>query len=153
MQAHAEKHIDFSKFDPYDTWAWRRLRLIIQHLETVHLQQTRDVDFRYYIAMAGSPHIAEESWQECIRQAAVTRKALINAYRPWLPPEPTENQTTATQSIAERHRALFGLPGEPRYEAMVAELKAAAKRTPAERAALKLQREAAAKRAMLQKGT
>jgi hypothetical protein len=34
---------------------------------------------------------------------------------------------------------------------MVAALKAAAKRTPAERAALKLQREAAEKRAMLQK--
>lgn len=152
MQAHAEKHIDFSKFDPYDTWAWRRLRLIIQHLEAVHLQQTRDVDFRYYIAMAGSPHIAEASWQECIRQAAVTRKSLIQAYKPWLPPEPTENQAAATQTIAERHRALFGSPGEPRYEAMVASLKAAAKRTPAERAALKLKREAAEKRAMLQKG-
>lgn len=152
MQAHAEKHIDFSKFDPYDTWAWRRLRLIIQHLEAAHLQQTQDVDFRYYIAMAGSPHIAEASWQQCISQAAVKRKALLQAYRPWLPPEPVENQAAATQTIAERHRALFGAPGEPRYEAMVAELKAAAKRTPAERAALKLQRAAAAKRAMLQKG-
>ena len=102
--------------------------------------------------MAGSPHIAEESWQECIRQAAVTRKALINAYRPWLPPEPTENQTTATQTIADRQRELFGSPGEPRYEAMVAELNAAVKRTPAEREAAELQREAAEKRAMLQTG-
>jgi hypothetical protein len=36
---------------------------------------------------------------------------------------------------------------------MVAELNAAVKRTPAEREAVELQREAAEKRAMLQKGT
>lgn len=141
--------MDFSQFDPYDSWAWRRLKLVIQHLETKHLQQTRDIDFRYYTAMAGSTKLSDASATLCIEQAANTRKLLTQAHKPWLPPE--IDAATAKESIADKHRRLFGSPGEPRYEAMVAELKAAAKRTPAARAAIEVQQAAAAKRAKLLK--
>jgi len=150
--AHVERLIDFATFDPWDNWNVKQLRFVIDYLERRHLQQIRDIDFRYYTTLAASPFVSEESGRHCVSQSAEARNLLVQAHKPWMRADQgKQTATTAVQSIAELHKTLFGSPGEPRYEAMIEELKAAVKRTPAEIARLTLQREAAAKRAELQK--
>ena len=140
--------MDFSKFDPFDGWAWTKLKLVLQQLEDEQLQLISDVDFRYYTTMAASKWVSEDSGKLCVEQSAVARNKLIGSYRPWVLPDTTNDVQAARDDIAATHKRLFGSPGEPRYEAMVAALLATTKpKTAAEKATLEVQRKAAAIRA------
>lgn len=139
--------MDFTKFDPYDGWAWKKLNLVIQQLEDEQLQRITDVDFKYYLAMAGSKWVTQESGADCVDKAAEHRRKLINAYMPWVTQDTAAENTVET--LVDKYHRLIGKAGEPYYDAMVAEMIANRKRTPAEREAYRISQEAAARRAAM----
>jgi hypothetical protein len=147
VRAHTGGHVDFTKFDPYDGWAWKKLNLVMQQLEDEQLQQVTDVDFRYYLAMAASKWVTAESGADCVDKAAEHRRKLISAYTPWIAQDNAAENTVET--LVDKYHRLIGKAGEPYYDAMVAEMIANRKRTPAEREAYRISQEAAARRAAM----
>lgn len=145
--AHTRGYVDFTKFDPFDGWAWKKLNLVMQQLEDEQLQHTTTADFQYYTAMAASPWVTQESGAKCVENATEARHKLIHAYTPWAEPAATAANTVET--LVDTYHRVIGKAGEPYYDAMVAEMKANAKRTPAEREAYRISQEAAAKRAAM----
>jgi hypothetical protein len=146
-QAHTAGYIDCAKFDPFDTWHLKSLQLVLQRLEDERQQKIQDTNFRYYTAMAGSPWLA--SADDCFEKANAARLAFIES----LSPHSTKPDTAkAVDGIAETYKAIIGSPGEPYYEAMIAELLNPAKKakiSDAERETRRIQREAAARRAAM----
>lgn len=139
-------HINFAEFDPFDGWAWKKLRLVMQELEDVHFREVEAVNFHYYTRMSASVWVSKESGAACVQEAADARRRLRAAWLPWVP---VENDGADNASLADRHKQMFGSPGEPRYEAMIAELLNDDRKSlsPEEREAQRIRREAAAIRA------
>lgn len=116
--------IDFSEFDPWDRWWWRKTRWVLRELER---EQTREVlmtQHNHWITLASHSNLTEESFDNVQTNAKAALNRLLKATYPWLADQIGEEglQTQRDQAISD-YRERFGVPGEARYDEMVKKLK------------------------------
>lgn len=117
--------IDFAQFDPSDNWWWRRLHLILDELGRQNQQEALTARQRHWLAHVSNPRLDDDSWENTRQHAREALNGLMQGYFPWRAKEIGEEGTkTARDHAVEQFHEMYGKPGEPKYEHMVAELSA-----------------------------
>lgn len=118
--------IDFSQFDPWDLWWWKKLRWTINELE---MDQTREVvtaQHNHWVTIASHSRLTDESFERAKTNAIASLNRLLKLTYPWLADKIGKDAVADDRDSAiEAYRERFGRPGEPRYEEMVTKLVAA----------------------------
>lgn len=144
VRAATLRMIDFSAFDPWDLWWWRRLRWVLKELER---EQTREVlmtQHNHWVTLASNGNLTAESFDATKTNAQAALNRLLKATYPWLADQiGEEGLQTSRQRLIDDYRARFGSPGDPQYDAMVKKLKQVLKHklSPMEKRLLRRQRE------------
>lgn len=120
LRASASGMIDFRKFDPWDSWWWKKLRWVIDELG---LQQTADicrVQHAHWVTLASHGNLTQESFDNVKTNAGTAFNKLLKATYPWLSKQIGEDGTrTEREAAVEAYRREMGRPGDPQYEAMI----------------------------------
>jgi hypothetical protein len=115
--------IDFSQFDPWDSWSWQRLHLIIDELANQNNQVAYGAHHRHHLALVSHSRLSEESWENSKAAANESLTNLLQSLYPWRAKEIGEVGTKSSRDHAvSQFHEIFGKPGEPQYDQMVAEL-------------------------------
>ncbi len=118
--------IDFRQFDPWDAWAWRRLRWVLNDLE---LQQTQDVcrvQHQHWVTLASHSNLTTESFDNVKKNAGNAFNKYLKATYPWLADKIGEDGTRSEREEGLlSYQQKYGKPGEKHYEAMIDTLHAA----------------------------
>lgn len=120
MRATTAGSFDPSKFDPWDTWCWKKLRWTLEELESQHHRDAARVQHNHWVTLASHSRLAEESFDMAKTNAGTAFNRYLKATYPWLADEIGESGThnEREHAVSEYHE-IFGKPGEPKYEAMV----------------------------------
>lgn len=129
VRAAAAGAIDFARADPRDKWWWRKLRWITEEIENTAFQQAYEAQHRHWVTVFSNSALKEESFNDSQSQAQEALGSFLAALLPWQ----AENFRKAAQAgssdeLLAEFRELYGYPGDPRYEEMLAETMAAFKR-------------------------
>jgi hypothetical protein len=117
--------IDFSQFDPWDSWWWRRTQWVLDELETQQASKVAELQHSHWITMASHSGLTDESFDNAKTNAGQAFNKFLKATYPWLNDElDAEGSKTANDALLAHYREEFGNPGDPQYEAMVSSLKA-----------------------------
>jgi len=115
--------IDFTRFDPWDMWWWKKLKWTITELEA---QQSREValaQHNHWVTIASHSNLVEESFEKAKVNATTSFNQLLKLTYPWLADRIGEDGTkTDREEAVEAYHEIFGRPGEERYEQMVDQL-------------------------------
>lgn len=116
--------IDFSEFDPWDLWWWRKMRWTIKELEREQTREVLTTRHNHWITLASHGRLKPESFEATKTNAQTALNQLLKATYPWLADKIGEEGTqTDRQQAIDAYHAQYGRPGEARYDAMVARLK------------------------------
>ncbi len=126
--------IDFSRFDPWDLWWWKKLRWTINELE---MDQTREVvtaQHNHWVTIASHSRLTNESFETAKTNATESFNRLLKLTYPWLADKIGEDAGATDRDAAiDAYHEIYGRPGEPRYEEMVTKLVAALRHKPTRR--------------------
>ena len=116
--------IDFSQFDPWDSWWWRRTQWILDELETQQTAKVAELQHNHWVTMASHSGLTEDSFDNAKTNAGQSFNRFLRATYPWLKDQLAEESSkTANEAILAHYREEFGQPGDPQYEAMISSLK------------------------------
>lgn len=112
--------IDFSQFDPWDAWWWRKLRWVTEELETQQAKETDLLYHHHWVSLAAYGKLPPESFDLAKTRATASINRILKSVYPWLADKIGEagTQTEREEAVASYHQE-YGRPGDPRYEAMV----------------------------------
>lgn len=129
VRASTSGMIDFSRFDLWDTWEWRRLRWTLDELELKHSREISITQHTHWITLAAKSNLTNDSFELCKRNAAGALNKLLQATYPWLSEQIlADSDKTDRDDAVESYYREFGRPGEPQYEAMIDTISTALKR-------------------------
>jgi hypothetical protein len=122
LRAAATGAINFAQFDPWDNWWWRRMRLIIAELGRQNNQESLTTQHQHYLAYLSNGQLSDDSWEAQKAAADETLNGLLRGYFPWRADEiGAAGAKTGRDHAVEQFYEIYGKPGEPRYEQMMAE--------------------------------
>lgn len=116
--------IDFSKFDPWDAWWWRRLQWTLDELDRRYSREVEVVNHNHWVTSANHPNLTAESFDKAKTYATSSLNRILKLTYPWLSDKIGEAGliTERQQAIADYHEQ-FGRPGDPQYDDMVRRLR------------------------------
>ncbi len=126
VQAAASGAMDFARMDPRDRWWWRRLRWALYATNKQNLLAGLETQHRHWVTMFANASLDTESFTNARDQAQEILTKILKARFPWIADEFAA--TGETESLISEFREMYGYPGDPRYEAMLADMMAAFKR-------------------------
>jgi len=120
LRADVSGAFDFSRFDPWDFWAWRKLRWCLKELGDQEDKELLQGQAHYWAILASNPRIEEEAYQTFRANAGSALNKVLRLSYPWFADQIGEvgAQTEREKAVTDYHE-MVGKPGEPRYEAMV----------------------------------
>lgn len=160
VRASTSGMIDFSKFDPWDMWWWKKIRWTLDELDLMQTREVCQTQHNHWITIASHSNLTDESFDRAKSNAGAAFNRLLKATYPWLADKIGEDGTkTDREEAVEAYHEQFGRPGDPQYEAMIDTLyralskgKLTGRQKEADRARRRARREAALKEAMGQGG-
>ncbi len=115
--------LDLRGFDPEDGQWWQRLRWATAHVEADCQLMFQQALHRHWLA-----RLVADGAETALTQAGAALAEILALTRPWLRDSLPKTAADAgpetaddSRTVAEYHRQV-GRPGEPQYEAMVANL-------------------------------
>jgi len=121
--------IDFAQYDPWDSWWWKRLHLILGELSRDINKEALKQQHAHSLALVSHSRLTPESWDTARQDAGDALNRYLKNVYPWRAKELGEAGTKSGREQAiETYHEMFGREGEPRYEHMVVELKKALKK-------------------------
>jgi len=120
LRADVSGAFDFSRFDPWDFWAWRKLRWVLKEVGDRDDRDLMQRQAMYWATLAANPRVKEEAYETFRGNAGSALNKVLRLSYPWFAEQIGEvgAQTAREQAVADYHE-MVGRPGEPRYEAMV----------------------------------
>lgn len=116
--------IDFTQFDPWDLWWWKRTRWALDELETQLQAEVSKVQHTHWVTLASHGRLESTSFDTVVTNAQRAMDQYMKAMYPWLSSTIAEYESQhSTGAFVDQYHEEFGKPGEPRYEAMIAGLK------------------------------
>ncbi len=120
--------IEFSNFDPWDVWWWRKLDWTLTELANQMDREVVTARHNHWVTMSSHGRLTQESFDEAKASAGKAFNRLLALTYPWDADKIGEEGTkTARDEAVSQYHEIFGRPGEERYEKMVDELYAAMK--------------------------
>lgn len=115
--------IDFSKFDPWDSWWWRRLQWTLDELDRQQSREVEVVNHNHWVTTATYPNLTSQSFDKAKTNATSSLNRILKLTYPWLADKIGDaGLMTDRQQAVEDHHAQFGRPGDPQYDDMVKRL-------------------------------
>ena len=112
--------IDFSQFDPWDAWWWKKLRWVLDEVEAEQNREVTRTQHNHWITLASHSRLTEESFEQIKINANEALQRFLKLSYPWLADKMTESSSqTNLDRMVEQHHEVFGKPGEARYEKMI----------------------------------
>lgn len=112
--------INFSDFDPWDMWWWKRLRWVLDELDLTHTREVCQAQHNHWITIASHSNLTDESFDKAKSNAGAAFNRLLKATYPWLADKIGEDGTkTEREEAVDSYHQQFGRPGDPQYEAMI----------------------------------
>lgn len=116
--------IDFTQFDPWDLWWWKRTQWALDELETQLQGEVAKVQHAHWVTLASHGRLEPASFETTMLNARQALDEYMTAMYPWLADTIAGNAAqNSNEALMTQYREEFGSPGEPRYEAMIAGLK------------------------------
>jgi len=120
VRAAASGMIDFSKFDPWDNWWWKKLSWIMSELADQQGREVTLAQHNHWITMCSHGGLTEDSFEDCKASASQAYTRLLQLTYPWNAHKIGADGTrTAREDAVATYHKIFGNPGEPRYEEML----------------------------------
>ena len=121
--------INFSDFDPWDMWWWKKLKWTLDELDMTQTREVSLAQHNHWVTMAAHGNLTDESFDKAKANAGAAFNKLLKATYPWLADKIGEDGTkTEREEAVEAYHQQFGRPGDPQYEAMVDTLTKALKK-------------------------
>lgn len=118
--------VNFARFDPWDTWWWKRFYVILDELGRQQNVEALRAQHNHHLALVANSRLTSDSWDECRVAAGEALNRILKNIYPWRADEIGEAGThTSRERAVEQYQEMVGKPGEPRYEHMVSELRRA----------------------------
>ena len=112
--------IDFSLFDPWDAWWWKKLRWTIAELESSQTREVTLAQHTHWVTLASHSRLKDESFDQAQTNATTAFNKLLKLTYPWMAKQIGEDGTKTSRDAAiEEYHRIFGRPGEERYEEMI----------------------------------
>lgn len=112
--------INFSDFDPWDMWWWKKLKWTLDELDMTQTREVSLAQHNHWVTMAAHGNLTDESFDKAKANAGAAFNKLLKATYPWLADKIGEDGTkTEREEAVEAYYQQFGRPGDPQYEAMV----------------------------------
>lgn len=147
VRASVTGRIDFTKFDPWDIWWWKRLKWVISDLERENTREVMQLQHRHWVTIATRATLTPESFDAAKTNAAASLNRFIKAVYPWLSETLDANNTeTDREKAVSTFHEVFGKPGDPQYELMIDNMLKATKKGPM--TAIEKRRDRARRRAL-----
>jgi len=124
-QAAVTGAMDFARMDPRDKWWWRKLRWVLELINRRNVAQMLEVQHRHWVTLFSNASLDDSSFSSTKEQAQGALNRLMHTIFPWI--EEDAVQASGAESIVSEFRELYGYPGDPRYEQMLADMMAAFK--------------------------
>lgn len=123
--------IDFGTFDPRDKWCWKRLNWVLAELETQQTLRIAEIEHRHWVTLAASNRLTNESFDNVKTHATAAMNRVLKATYPWNADKIGEaGLQTEREDAVKTYQAVFGKPGDPRYEALIDTLLRESKQPP-----------------------
>jgi len=127
--------IDFSQFDPWDMWWWKKLKWVFNELELQSSKEINTIQHAHWMALVLRDDLEDTTFKQVQKNAATAMNRVLQANYPWLAEQIGEDdKKTDVDAMVAAYEEIIGKPGEPRYEIMVAEMRALEKKQMRERA-------------------
>ena len=112
--------LDYSKFDPFNPWWWKRFYWLLGELRAQQHRETTIASHLHWVTLASHSNLTPESFETAKKNAGDYLRELLHAYYPWVE---IKSEKTDQASLEQEFRDAYGYPGDPRYEKMVADAK------------------------------
>lgn len=116
--------IDYSSFDPFDNWWWRRFDLLIREVDATQTREVTSLVHLHYVTLSSHGRLSPESFELVQNKANTALRDLLHGYYPWIE-APESVEQAGRDDIVKSMREQYGSPGEAKYEQTVKESMAA----------------------------
>lgn len=124
VQASVTGAIDFAQMQPRDTWWWRKLRWTLEAMTRENVIASLAAQHQHWVGIFSNAALDAESFTNAKENAQQLLRSLLQARAPWDKDAIASDIDTATDLVSD-FREMYGYPGEPRYEKMLADMLAA----------------------------
>lgn len=121
VRAAAAGVLDFRQADPFDNWWQRKLHWILEELDNQDYRKVLEIQHRHHITLMGN-NLDDEGWDKAYSQARSTLSKILQYTFPWHKEKFSSPVQSERETALAEYRAEWGRPGEPKYDAMVANL-------------------------------
>ena len=120
LRAEAAGLIDFSRFDPRDSWWWRKLSWAVDELETQQFMDVARMRHNHWVTILTKPNLSQDSVESAKVEADTSLRRFLQGAYPWMAEE-LEKQTSGTsqEELVTRYQEEFGKPGDAKYDEMI----------------------------------
>jgi len=123
-RAAADRTVDFSAFDPWDPWSWKRLGFLLKEQEERARLIVATTQHQHWLALLAIQKLATEKIPEIQEHANTALNQIVGIAYPWMKKLLGEQGiATARKDAVTAYHEQFGYPGEPRYEIMMDNLR------------------------------
>lgn len=124
VRASVSGKFDFSKFDPDDVLAWRRLAWTLDEIELDQARETSKLDALRWSSLLTVQNLSKDSFENAQTQITSSVNRYLKAAYPWLKDQIGEDgKHTAREQLQSEYYERYGKPGEEQYEQMVVDLR------------------------------
>lgn len=122
VRAVATGRLDVTDYDPRNTRHKLKITWFLQEFEEEVTAKIIEHRHRQQCALIASTKISGESWESMQQQAINSFEQLRYFICPWIHKKPGEDATTSSnESIVEAYERMWGKPGTPEHDALIAE--------------------------------
>lgn len=115
--------MDYSRFDPWDAWWWRKLDWVLEELASVQNREAFEIQHEHWVTLASKGNLLPESFTTTQQNASTALNKWLKETYPWMADQIGDAGTQSGRDAAvAAYNAEFGKPGEERYEKMIAEV-------------------------------
>jgi hypothetical protein len=119
--------MDFTRTDPRDKWWWRKLRWTLETMNNQNLLGALETQHRHWVTLFANASLDGNSFSNTKEHAQEYLEKVLKTRFPWVKGA-ISTGAQSTEALVSEFRELYGYPGDPRYEQMLADMMAAFKR-------------------------
>jgi hypothetical protein len=122
VQASTSGAYDFHDFDPQNRWCWKRLRWVLARLDTDNQLQSLLLQHHHWVNIFTNSTLDETSFDTAKGNATELLREFLETRFPWDRDKYAGLAGGTLADAIDQFREAYGYPGDPRYEAMLADM-------------------------------